>query len=205
MAIVVKKSTPAPTAKPAKKAPTETPRPIPPIFNLELKHEDIWGVAYQTDNDETKKTNFKSLVKRWQNNVDPLVENIIRQTIIDVFFNETKQRADEDTDLGKLQNIMVDIAIVESNGFQDLDQIGGGPASGVHQVEPKTVKSLTKNSALIGTKVKELLLEQGFDTNASYSKKQLQDFLKDPVISTIFATAQLLSGAKENNVLEGLR
>jgi hypothetical protein len=168
-------------------------QPLPAPKTTTAIHAEIWAIAYQTDNSITKKASFVRHVKGFSG--DPEIENEIRNTVIKVF------QGDEGTDINKLTNIMVDIAVHESNGFKDLVQKGGGPARGIMQVEPKTAFSLIKHSTLLGEKAKEILLTRGMDIENKISPAKMKKFLLDNVISTIFGTAQLLSGAKTHGLL----
>ncbi len=161
---------------------------------------DIWGVAYQTEDSPQKKADFIADVARFRNSADEEVITLIQDTVEVVF------AGDEGANLAQLQDIMVQIALHESQGFEFRKQLSGGPARGIHQVEPETALSLISNSTLLGPKARSMLKSHGLDISKPVTLEQLADKLEtNDVISTIFATAKLLSGAKATDILASLQ
>jgi len=189
------------------------PRKAKPLGTVSIKDaSSIWGVAFQTSNDPKKIKTFQENVKRFAANADPAIIRTIQDTVARGF------SGDEGTNPAKLQDIMVQIGLHESAGFTQKVQ-KGGPARGIHQVEPATVRSLiaqsnkllnsknarTRKRALLGLNARQILQEQGFDVTKKVSTRQIETFLADDIISTVFATAQLLTGAKANKILKALQ
>ena len=162
----------------------------------------VWDVAYQGNKkgeaavDLAKQRSFIQHVEQFRDTADPAVTKVIFDTVATAF------AGDEGTDVAKVQNAVWYTALHESLGYKFRKQRGGGPARGIHQVEPATALSLIKNSALLGPTARRLLLAEGLDINKKVTKKQLGDALQQSdVVSTIFATAKLLSGAKRHKRL----
>jgi hypothetical protein len=203
----VPRSAPSPAVSPSQPQPkpaepkAKTPVPWKPGQALLIKpavSADIWGVAYQGRDSPAKKKQFVRHVNRYAKNADPDIVRNIRDTVADVF------SGDEGVDPGKLMDIMVQIALHESKGFKHRVQLGGGPARGIHQVEPETALSLIKHSALLASKAKQALLDLGLDITKELTINQIGEALQNDTVSTIFATAKLLSGAKSGGQLEKL-
>ena len=142
-------------------------------------------------NSKKKQTSFVNHVLQFRDTANPKVTKVVFDTVEEVF------KGDEGTNLEKVQTLVWYTTLHESNGYRFRQQKGGGPARGIHQVEPATALSLIKNSKLLGPTAKKVLLVEGLDITKKLTKKQIGDMLRDSdVVSTIFATAKLLSGAK---------
>ena len=103
---------------------------------------------------------------------------------------------------------MIQIAVAESLGGTEKVQREGGPARGIHQVEPKTAQSLIDNSSLINKpnrKAQVVLKRNGLDITKGYTFEDLEKALLNDEVSTVFATAKLLSGSKNAGQLDRLR
>ena len=198
---------PAPVAEPAPASVAESePAPAPvtesepaPVEINPINVSSLWGVAYQGEDNIIKKANF---VRQVLTNTDKMSEDVvktIRSVVGEVF------AGDEGTDVSILTEHMIQIAIAESAGGTEKVQLGGGPARGIHQVEPKTAQSLIDNSGLIGTKAKAVLNRNGLDITKGYTVKNLEEALLKDEVSTVFATAKLLSGSKNAGQLDRLR
>jgi len=161
---------------------------------------DLWDVAYQgAGSDPVKKAKFISDWNLYKNNMPPEVVKTIRDTVQKGF------AGDEGTDVKKVQQMIIMTGVHESENFRFRKQKGGGPARGIHQVEPDTAFSLIKNSALLGPAAKRMLKAEGLDITKPITKKQMEDALeRSDIISTVFATAKLQSGAKAQGRLAEL-
>ena len=159
----------------------------------------LWGVAYQGEDDKNKKANFVKQVRKNRDIMSKDVVETITSVVKEVF------TGDENTDINRLTEHMIQIAVAESLGGKEKVQRENGPARGIHQVEPKTAQSLIDNSNLIGTKAKAVLKRNGLDTTKGYTVEDLEEALLKDEVSTVFATAKLLSGSKNAGQLDRLR
>ena len=191
-----------------KELPNSPTLVLPKYFNKNLA--DLWSKTYQTDNNPTNTADFIDLNNKLRAAANPNVIKTITDTIAAVF-KRSDGSADEDTDLGLLTEASIQIAIKESDGFNEKVQITSygppikyGLARGIHQVEPETAQNLIKTSSLLGKKAKKLLKEHGMDITKPLTDEQIGAFLENnDVISTIFGTAKILSGAKGYDDVQG--
>jgi len=193
-----------------KKKPSEEVAVLTPtIRQLGAKVEetaDLWDVAYQGGKkgenvvDKKKQAAFIRHVNQFKDTADPAVTDVIFDTVSKVF------TGDEGTDVRKLQIAVWYTALHESFGYKFRKQKGGGPARGIHQVEPATALSLIKNSALLGPTAVRHLKAEGLDITKKPTKIAIALALqRSDVVSTIFATAKLLSGAKASGRIKELQ
>lgn len=159
----------------------------------------LWGDVYQTSNSPVKNAKFIANVARYAPTADKETVSLIQDTVDLVF------AGDEGTSSATLQEVMVMIALHESAGFKFRKQKGGGPARGIHQVEPSTALSLLKNAkVLFGPEAKKVLRENGLDITKNVTKAQMGEMLQNDVISTVFATAKMLNATKAKGRLSAL-
>jgi hypothetical protein len=185
----------------------ETVAQAPALAKLGIKWEEdvtieevakFWGKVYQGESDPAKEATFIQNVNAFLDTAsDDALKKIdtIRDTIAKVFPD------DEGTNTPALTEAAIAIAIHESASFTETKQIGGGPGRGIFQVEWETAKSLLANSALIGPEAIKTLAKEGWNIAKEYTKAQINKFLENDVISTVFGVAQMLSGAKEKGEL----
>ena len=196
----VTEPTPAPVTE-SEPAPVTESEPAPVEINP-INVSSLWGVAYQGEDDTIKKANF---VRQVLTNTDKMSEDVvetIRSVVGEVF------AGDEGTDVSILTEHMIQIAVAESAGGTEKVQREGGPARGIHQVEPKTAQSLIDNSSLINkpnSKAQVVLKRNGLDITKKYTVEDLKKALLKDEVSTVFATAKLLSGSKNAGQLDRLR
>ena len=165
----------------------------------DVEKADIWGVAYQGMNDPSKKATFIKNVEKFRDVADPDIVEIVRNTVKTLF------NGDAGTSVDKLAEVVVDIALHESSGFKHRKQMGGGPARGIHQVEPATAFDLIKSSAFLGVKAKAFLKERGLDISKELSKAEIEAALLNDEVSTVFATAKLLTASAHHGLIGKLK
>ena len=173
--------------------------------SVEIDPEEVaslWGVAYQGEDDKNKKANFVKQVRKNRDIMPKDVVETITSVVAEVF------TGDEKTNVNILTEHMIQIAVAESLGGTEKVQREGGPARGIHQVEPKTAQSLIDNSSLINkpnSKAQVVLKRNGLDITKGYTFEDLEKALLNDEVSTVFATAKLLSGSKNAGQLDRLR
>ena len=177
----------------------------PDNASVEIDPEEVaslWGVAYQGEDDKNKKANFVKQVRKNRDIMPKDVVETITSVVAEVF------TGDEKTNVNILTEHMIQIAVAESLGGTEKVQREGGPARGIHQVEPKTAQSLIDNSSLINkpnSKAQVVLKRNGLDITKGYTFEDLEKALLNDEVSTVFATAKLLSGSKNAGQLDRLR
>jgi len=123
---------------------------------------ELWGKFYQTEDSPKKKQQFVD------NNTTVNKQELSSVTkdvtaVLPAFSYELESIGLDKMDAA---NLLVQTAVHESGGLKYKEQLGGGPAKSYFQVEPKTVKSIIKNSSSI--------LGPKFEQATGVSKKDLE-------------------------------
>jgi hypothetical protein len=159
----------------------------------EETNSDIWGQVYQSEDKASGKIEFD--LNSLKVKLDPSIEKALNK-MLPVFKGDKGVE-----DQTKLKEFLLDVAKHESKGGKFLKQLGGGPARGAWQIEPKTARDVIETSGLIGPKaLKEL--DKTKEEIKQMSDEEVSSWLLDHKVNAIFAIAKTLQASDHKGKLD---
>lgn len=176
---------------------------------------NIWGSLYQTSNDLGKMEKFDKDVKLYDatdpSKITEHTQNMINNLDVlgEVYGQDTF--GGRNIDIEKLENMVYKTGLHESIGGQLTTQLGGGPARGYHQIEPKTARDMFANFSRLGPSamnvINNALSEAGYSNSyatrqdaANMSDAEIEAILMNPRASTMLAGTKYLQSSMSPNI-----
>ena len=159
------------------------------------RQSNTWGSLYQTESDPEK---IKSWIADQQltlpANIIEAIDKVLPAFKGDKGINNQSY----------LRELLIGTAKHESSAGTRLIQGGGGPARGAFQIEPKTAKDIVNTSGLIGKKA-EKLLGKSKNEILEMNDEEINEFLLDHTVNSVFAIAKYLQAADQKGKLKELK
>ena len=159
------------------------------------RQSNTWGSLYQTESDPEK-------IKSWIADQQlTLPANIIKaiDKVLPAFKGDKGIN-----NQSYLRELLIGTAKHESSAGTRLIQGGGGPARGAFQIEPKTAKDIVNTSGLIGKRA-EKLLGKSKNEILEMNDEEINEFLLDHTVNSVFAIAKYLQAADQKGKLKELK